>query len=90
MDWKLMASTFGLIFLAELGDKTQLAVLSLAASGRSQWVVFTGAALALLASCAIAVVAGEALSRTIPPLWLRRAAGLAFLAMGAFFLAGGD
>ena len=36
MEWKLLASTFGLVFLAELGDKTQLATLSLAASGRSR------------------------------------------------------
>jgi len=90
MDWKLLASTFGAVFLAELGDKTQLATLSLAAAGRSRWMVFAGAALALVATSAIAVVAGEALSRAVPAIWIRRAAGLAFLLMGAFFLVSGD
>ena len=50
MDWKLLTSTFALIFLAELGDKTQLATLSLAASGRSRFMVFLGAASALVAT----------------------------------------
>src|SRR5687768_13442247 len=75
MDWKLFASTFGAIFLAEIGDKTQLATLSLAARGSSRWLVFAGSALALVATSAIAVLAGEALSRVIPPIWLERGAG---------------
>jgi putative Ca2+/H+ antiporter (TMEM165/GDT1 family) len=87
MDWKLFASTFGAIFLAELGDKTQLATLSLA-SGGSRWVVFAGAALALVASSAIAVLAGEAVSRVIPPIWIRRGAGALFLVLGLAFLFG--
>ena len=86
MDWKLLLSTFGAIFLAELGDKTQIATLSLAAGGSSRWAVFLGSALALIATSAIAVLAGEALSRYVSPHWLRRAAGLLFLALGALFL----
>ncbi len=86
MDWKLFASTFVAIFLAEIGDKTQLATLSLAAGGSSRWVVFAGAALALVATSAIAVLAGEALSRAIPPAWIRRAAGVVFIALGVFYL----
>ena len=62
MDWKLFASTFAAISLAELGDKTQLATLSLAAGGSSRWVVFGGAALALIATSAMAVLAGETLA----------------------------
>jgi putative Ca2+/H+ antiporter (TMEM165/GDT1 family) len=85
MDWKLFASTFAAIFLAELGDKTQLATLTLA-SGGSRWVVFGGAALALVASTAIAVLAGEAVSRVIPPIWIRRGAGALFLVLGLTFL----
>ena len=87
MDWKLFASTFAAIFLAELGDKTQLATLTLA-SGGSRWVVFGGAALALVASTAIAVLAGEAVSRAIPPIWIRRGAGVLFLVLGLAFLFG--
>ncbi|MBK6695077.1 MAG: TMEM165/GDT1 family protein [Myxococcales bacterium] len=86
MDWKLFLSTFGTIFLAELGDKTQLAGLSLASGASSKWTVFAGSALALVATSAIAVGAGEAVSRVIPPQWIRRIAGAAFIAMGVLFL----
>ena len=87
MDWKLFASTFTAIFLAEMGDKTQLATLSLAA-GSSRWVVFAASASALVATSAVAVLAGEAVARSVPLLWVKRAAGLAFLAMGAWMLVG--
>ena len=86
MDWKLLSSTFVLIFLAELGDKTQLATLSLASGTSSRWTVFAGSALALIACSALAVVAGEAIGRVVPAIWLRRAAGALFLGMGALFL----
>jgi putative Ca2+/H+ antiporter (TMEM165/GDT1 family) len=88
MDWKLFASTFSLIFLAELGDKTQLATLSLAASGKSRLLVFAGAAVALIATSAIAVLAGEAVTRAVPEVWVKRAAGLAFVVLGVLFLSG--
>ena len=86
MDWKLLTSTFALIFLAELGDKTQLATLSLAASGRSRFVVFLGAASALVATSALAVILGEGLARVVPAVWIRRLAGLAFLVLGVLFV----
>jgi putative Ca2+/H+ antiporter (TMEM165/GDT1 family) len=86
MDWKLLASTFGAIFLAELGDKTQLAALTLSAGSSSKWAVFLGSALALIATSAIAVGAGEAVSRFVSPLWLKRIAGAAFILMGVLFL----
>jgi len=86
MDWKLLISTFASIFVAEIGDKTQLATLSLAAGGKSRLSVFVGSALALCATSAIAVVAGEGVSRLIPPIWLRRIAGAVFIAMGLLFL----
>jgi putative Ca2+/H+ antiporter (TMEM165/GDT1 family) len=75
VDLKLISSTFALIFLAELGDKTQLATLALSASGRSRLSIFLGSALALAATSAIAVLVGEGLARVVPPIWLRRAAG---------------
>lgn len=86
MDWKLFASTFGAIFVAELGDKTQLAALSLSAGSKSKWLVFLASALALTASSAIAVGVGEGLSRVVSPLWLKRAAGVIFIVMGVLFL----
>jgi len=88
MDWKLLGSTFALIFLAELGDKTQLATLSLAASGRSRLLVFLGAASALIATSGLAVLLGEGLARAVPAMWIRRLAGLAFIVLGVLFLVG--
>jgi putative Ca2+/H+ antiporter (TMEM165/GDT1 family) len=87
VDWKLFASTFAAVFLAEMGDKTQLATMSLAAGG-SRWAVFAGAALALVATSAVAVLAGEAVSRLVPPIWIRRGAGALFLVLGLLYLLG--
>ena len=86
MDWKLALTTFAAVFLAELGDKTQLATLSFAAGGNSRWAVFFGSAGALVAASAIAVLAGEALVRFIPPTVLTRAAAFAFVAIGLWLL----
>jgi putative Ca2+/H+ antiporter (TMEM165/GDT1 family) len=86
MDWKLFTSTFVAIFLAEMGDKTQLATLSAASGGASRWVVFAGAALALVATSGIAVLVGEGLSRVIPPVWTKRAAGALFIVLGVLYL----
>jgi putative Ca2+/H+ antiporter (TMEM165/GDT1 family) len=92
MDWKLLASTFGAVFLAELGDKTQLATMSLAAgSGTTvpgKWAVFFGAALALCATSALAVLAGGVITRVVPPIWLRRIAGGVFVVLGVLYLSG--
>jgi putative Ca2+/H+ antiporter (TMEM165/GDT1 family) len=88
MDLRLFTSTFALVFLAELGDKTQLATLSLAASGRSRLMVFLGSAAALVVTSAIAVLVGEAVTRVVPAVWIRRAAGAGFIIMGALFLVG--
>lgn len=88
MEFKTLTTTFALIFLAELGDKTQLATLSFASGGASKWAVFLGASIALIATSAIAVIAGEALGRVIPPNLLRRGAGLLFIVLGIVFLLG--
>lgn len=86
MDWKLFASTFTAIFIAELGDKTQLAALSLSAGSASKWTVFFASAAALVATSAIAVAAGDLVSRFVSPVWLRRVAGIVFVALGVLFL----
>jgi putative Ca2+/H+ antiporter (TMEM165/GDT1 family) len=86
MDWRLVATTFAAVFIAELGDKTQLATLSFATAGTSRWSVFIGAALALISTTAIAVVAGEALSRFVSPRLLQRGAGVLFVVIGGWVL----
>ena len=86
MDWKLFLTSFGVVFLAEVGDRTQLATLALASGGSSRWAVFLGSSLALIAASAIAVVAGEALVRVVPVLWLQRGAGVLCLAVGAWLV----
>jgi putative Ca2+/H+ antiporter (TMEM165/GDT1 family) len=86
MDLKLVVTTFAAVFIAELGDKTQLATLSFATSGQSRLSVFVGSALALATTSAIAVAGGEALSRLVPPLLLQRLAGVAFVVIGAWVL----
>ncbi len=88
IDWKLLASTFGLIFMAELGDKTQLATLGLAGAGKSRLAVFLGATLALAATSAVAVLLGGALSRVVPTEWIERGAGVLFIVLGLFYLLG--
>ena len=90
MDWKVLASTFLVVFLAELGDKTQLATLGLAAGSESRISVFVGAAFALVAASAIAVLLGQAVGSLVPELWLRRGAGLLFVVLGVVFLVAAD
>ncbi len=90
MDWKLLGTAFITIFLAEIGDKTQLATLSLAAGGKSKWAVFAGSAAALVLTSALAVLGGEAVSRVVPVEWMRRIAGIAFIILGILFLAQPD
>ena len=88
MDWKLLFSTFVAVFIAELGDKTQLATMSLAAGGGadSRWAVFAGSALALVTTSALAVLAGGVVTRWVSPVWLHRVAGGVFLVLGAVYL----
>ena len=86
MDWKLFVSTFGLVFLAELGDKTQLATMALTAGGGSRLPVFLGSSIALVASAGLAVLVGGLISGWLSPTLLRRAAGALFVVMGIVFL----
>ncbi len=88
MDWRLVATTFGVIFLAELGDKTQLAALLMAADSKRPWAVFLGASVALVVVTALGVAVGATLSQYLPELWLKRAGGLAFVSIGALMLTG--
>ena len=82
MPWEAFWGAFGLVFIAELGDKTQLAVLSQTCKFRSTWPVFLGGSLALTTVTAIGAVAGQLLSRVIPPQTLQIVAGILFVIMG--------
>jgi putative Ca2+/H+ antiporter (TMEM165/GDT1 family) len=82
MDWGALLSTFGLIFVAELGDKTQLAVLTQTCKYRRPWAVFLGASVALTAVTLIGALGGQVLGQFIPPNVLRIVAGAAFVVMG--------
>lgn len=86
LSWKLFATTFATIFVAEMGDKTQLAAFALSGNASSRWTVFAAASLALIATTAIAVVAGAAVGRYIPAVWVQRGAGALFVILGVIFL----
>ena len=87
MDWRVLLTTFGSVFLAELGDKTQLATFSFACGTQSIWSVFVGSALALVTSSLLAVLLGGAISRFVPVKWLHLGAGLLFIVLGALLVA---
>ena len=86
MDIKILLTTFGMVFLAELGDKTQLATFCLSADCDPKLSVFLGSALALVLSSLIAVVGGTFFSRFLPPLYINLGAGLFFVVAGAWML----
>lgn len=86
MDWRLLLSTFLTIFLAEMGDKTQLATMGMASASESKWSIFIGASLALIATTALGVVFAGAIAELISPQWLKRGAGILLILMGAFYL----
>ncbi len=85
MDIKLAATVFGVVFLAELGDKTQLATLLFAAkSPESLIIVFLGASLALVLTSAIGVLAGGLVAQYVSPKLLSYIAGAGFILIGVW------
>ncbi len=82
MDWRLVLSTFGLLFLAELGDKTQLAVFALAARHRAPWPVFLGAALALSLVSLLGAFLGGLIGCYLPTKYVQVSAGFLFVGVG--------
>ena len=93
MSLKLFATVFATVFVAELGDKTQLATLLYAAEAENpRLTVFAASASALVLSAAIGVAAGSLVSQYVSPKLLSYAAGVGFIAIGLWtlFSAGAD
>ena len=88
MDLRVLLTTFGVIFLAEMGDKTQLAAMTMAAQTKRPWAVFLGASLALAAVSALGIVVGSLLGDYLPLVWVKRVAAVAFIVIGGLMLAG--
>ena len=86
MDVKVLLTTFAMIFLSELGDKTQLATFAFAAESKTKLAVFIGSAGALIVTSLLAVVFGSAISRLIPPNTIKMGAGGLFVVLGVWML----
>jgi putative Ca2+/H+ antiporter (TMEM165/GDT1 family) len=83
MHWKILSTVFASVFIAELGDKTQLATLLFAADKQAnKLVVFAGASLALILTSAIGVMAGSAITQYVSEKVLHYVAGLGFIGIG--------
>jgi len=88
MDWKVFLTTFGTIFLAELGDKTQLATIMMTSKTKLPLSVFIGASLALCLVTLAGVLFGEGLIAIIPQNILKKVAALAFIGIGVWMFVG--
>lgn len=77
--WAVFGSTFLTIFLAELGDKTQLSTLLISAESQSPWLVFLGSAAALLTTSLLGVLLGQWLANRVAPKTIETLAGLILL-----------
>lgn len=87
MDLKLLLTVFATVFVAELGDKTQLATLLFAADQEvSKLTVFIGASLALVLTSGLGVLAGGLVAEFIQPRYLSYVAGAGFILIGAWTL----
>src|SRR6478735_5108758 len=88
MDWKIFGTASVRLSLAELGDKTQLAVITMTASTESKVSVFLGAATALVVVTLVGVLVGGVLSQYVPTEWLQRIVAAAFIVIGVLMLLG--
>ncbi len=84
--WSTFFSTFITIFLAEMGDKTQLATLLMTAQSQSPWIVFAGAGSALIATSLVGVLLGRYLSKVLSPKTLDISAGILLLVISILLL----
>lgn len=85
---KTFLVTFGIIFFAELGDKTQLTVMTMAAQSKTWLPVFLGATSALAASSLLAAIFGGFITRVVPAQFIHYGAGALFIVIGVLLLFG--
>ena len=83
MIFNLLISSFITIFIAELGDKTQLATLTLSGNSTKPWAVFLGSASARILATLLGVLAGGSISIFIPEIYLKLIASITFLIIGS-------
>lgn len=88
MDWQVFWVTFGTVFLAEMGDKTQLAALTLTAEKGTPLAVLAGACLALCLATLLGVVVGGVMTQYVPGPIIKKAAGIVFVIIGVLILLG--
>lgn len=86
MNWSAFITTFFAVFLAEMGDKTQLAVFGFASQNVSKWTVFIAASLGLIAATAIGVLAGAIVGKYIDPIYIKYGSGILFVIIGLFII----
>jgi len=82
MAWKQLLTAFSVIFLAELGDKTQLAVITMSASTKKPLSIFLGGSIAMVLLTGIGAVAGEMLTQYVPEGVLSKVAAVLFILIG--------
>jgi putative Ca2+/H+ antiporter (TMEM165/GDT1 family) len=82
MHWGAFFTTFAAVFLAEIGDKTQLAVFGFASQDVSKWTVFIAASLGLIAATSIGVLAGAIVGKYIDPIYIKYGSGVLFIVIG--------
>jgi putative Ca2+/H+ antiporter (TMEM165/GDT1 family) len=84
--WTVFSSTFLTIFLAEMGDKTQLVTLLMSAESKSPWLVFAGSAAALISTSLLGVAIGYWLSKKLSPKTLDLAVAILLLFVSALLI----
>ncbi|MCC7211775.1 MAG: TMEM165/GDT1 family protein [Candidatus Brocadia sp.] len=88
MDWKILMSTFITIFLAELGDKTQLASILMTSKTNKPVLVFLGTMLAFAVVTVIGVAVGTVITKFLPINFIKIGAAIAFIIIGILILFG--
>jgi putative Ca2+/H+ antiporter (TMEM165/GDT1 family) len=82
IDWKVFATTFVMLFVAEIGDKTQLAVISMTSKTQKPVTVFIASVAALAVVTVIGVTVGASLTAVLPRIWIKRVAAILFFVVG--------